>query len=577
MLNQQIRQRCRELIKQRDHIRKVTCHKWRPRLKSALAFAICYKEKVSLKMNGSCWKRSAALIILLLCGATLRAFRLDFQSLWTDEIFTLLAASDEFWKIIVNPFDPDVPGLYYLIVHPLLLMSDQAWLLRLPSVVFGTFSIILLYLITKNWFGEATGILAAALITISPFHIWYSQEARAYALLLFLALLSLWLLQKAISSPHDLWSRCGFVLAAAASFYCHPVALAFIGFLGIYTLWQIPRQKWVSWLPLFGAVAVLMMPAILRMLMIPPTEADDPSRSSYSPIYIPYSLWTFATGYSLGPSLTELHLPNRMGTLVPYLYLIVPLILFFAAVFLHGVIRLQQKARAIFWINALWLAIPLAGAVFGAIISSHPFNVRYAILSFPPFLILLAVGALNLPRRWMRASVVSALLLGSLVSLHNYYYDERYHREDNRAAGRFLAAHAAPGDLVIACADYTLMNIRHYSRRSDLRIVGYTARSELETVSNNEAANGSHEIASVALVSAPSVSPSSSSSSADFLVTDDLRRIVGDRPRVWLFLSRTYHGDPKGDLRRFFNEHFRAGLRFQGTGVEVISYEQNTQ
>ncbi len=525
-------------------------------------------------MNELHRKGNAILIVLLLCGATLRAFRLDFQSLWTDEIFTLLAAGDEFWKIIINPFDPDVPGLYYLIVHPLLLMSDQAWLLRLPSALFGTFSIILLYLVTKSWIGEAAAVVAAALIALSPFHIWYSQEARPYSLLLFLALLSLWLLQKTISSPQNLWSRFGFVFAAAASFYCHPVAMVFIGFLGIYALWQTPRQRWTSWLPLFSAIAVLVAPALYRMLMIPPTDAEDPFRSSYNPIYILYGLWTFATGYSLGPSLTELHLPNRVGTLVTYLYLIVPSTLFFAAVFLHGVIRLQQKARAIFLMNALWFAIPLAGAVFGSIISSHPFNVRYAILSFPPFLIFLAAGALNLPRRWMRASVVSALLLVSLVSLHNYYFDERYQREDNRAAGRFLAAHAAPGDLVIACADYTLMNIRHYSRRSDLHIVGYTARSELESVSNNKAANGNHEIASVALVSEPSVSPSSSSSSVDSLVADDLRGIIGNSPRVWLFLSRTYHGDRRGDLRRFFNERFRAGIRFQGDGVEVICYEQ---
>jgi len=175
----------------------------------------------------------------------------------------------------------------------------------------------------------------------------------------------------------------------------------------------------------------------------------------------------------------------------------------------------------------------------------------------------------------MRMSTIGALLLVSLVSLHNYYFNERYHREDNRAAGRFLEAHAAPDDLVIACAHYTLQNIQYYTQRDDLRIVGYTARRELETLSNNETANGSHEIESIGLVSASSLSPSPSLSTADSLVADELRRIIGDRPRVWLFLSRTYHGDPKGYLRGFFNEHFRANIRFQGAGVEVICYEQN--
>jgi len=126
---------------------------------------------------------------------------------------------------------------------------------------------------------------------------------------------------------------------------------------------------------------------------------------------------------------------------------------------------------------------------------------------------------------------------------------------------------------VIACASYTLRDIQYYSRRDDLRMIGYSA---VHTESEN-AANESREIARIPSVAASASSLPSSSPSlsvAPTLVAADLRRVIKGHPRVWLFLSRTYHGDPNGDLRRLCDEHFSSDLRFQGAGVEVIRYEQ---
>src|SRR5205814_2518082 len=61
----------------------------------------------------------------------------------------------------------------------------------------------------------------------------------------------------------------------------------------------------------------------------------------------------------------------------------------------------------------------------------------------------------------------------SVYSLHNYFFDARYYREDNRAAGAFLRTNAAPGDFVIADAPYTALNLQYYLHRSDVTIVGY--------------------------------------------------------------------------------------------------------
>ena len=55
--------------------------------------------------------------------------------------------------------------------------------LRLPSAVFGVLTIPLVYALGRTIRDHRLGIVAALLFAISPFQVWYSQEARGYSLL----------------------------------------------------------------------------------------------------------------------------------------------------------------------------------------------------------------------------------------------------------------------------------------------------------------------------------------------------------------------------------------------------------
>ena len=66
------------------------------------------------------------------------------------------------------------------------------WSLRLPALVFGVLSLVLLYPIARPWVGRGAALVATCALAVSPLHIYYSRFARAYALEMFLALVLVW-------------------------------------------------------------------------------------------------------------------------------------------------------------------------------------------------------------------------------------------------------------------------------------------------------------------------------------------------------------------------------------------------
>ena len=155
-----------------------------------------------------------------------------------------------------------------------------------------------------GWFGAAR---AARL----PRHLTPARVVQsggpALCLLLLLALLAVRFLQHALASPLSLWPRIAFAIAAAAAFYVHTVALAFVGAMAFFVLSWSPGQSAVAGSGTSAAVALLSMPGVYLLLRVPPTVSANPFYL-FSPAHVAYTLWAFASGYSLGPNLIELRL-----------------------------------------------------------------------------------------------------------------------------------------------------------------------------------------------------------------------------------------------------------------------------
>src|SRR3989344_4750352 len=107
------------------------------------------------------------------------------QSLWLDEAISALAVKNNTFLELITKFSlgDTHPPLYYLIL--------KAWTsifgftevaLRAPSVIFSVLTVYFTYKLGEFFGGKKMAILSSVLLAFAPLHVYYSQEARMYAL-----------------------------------------------------------------------------------------------------------------------------------------------------------------------------------------------------------------------------------------------------------------------------------------------------------------------------------------------------------------------------------------------------------
>jgi Dolichyl-phosphate-mannose-protein mannosyltransferase len=165
----------------------------------------------------------AAVGALTALALGLRLLGID-QSIFGDETFT--------YDIVVRPNLGDVvdavrhtsitPPLHYVVAWIAVQFGDPATTIRLPSVLFGTATVPLLYAVGVRTVGRPAGLIGAGLLAISPFATWYSNEARTYALVSFLLVASAYALLRARDAEGRVWPWWVlFVAMAAGTLYAH--------------------------------------------------------------------------------------------------------------------------------------------------------------------------------------------------------------------------------------------------------------------------------------------------------------------------------------------------------------------
>lgn len=132
------------------------------------------------------WLGASTLVVLILClPASLR------QGLWTDELFSLVAARDRpsiFLRLLWDLHPPyyDQPPLYFLLLHPFTWAGESAIALRIPSVFFGIAALTSACLMARR-VGLSLFMTSALLILLAtqPTTRFQCTNVRMYSLFLF--------------------------------------------------------------------------------------------------------------------------------------------------------------------------------------------------------------------------------------------------------------------------------------------------------------------------------------------------------------------------------------------------------
>jgi 4-amino-4-deoxy-L-arabinose transferase-like glycosyltransferase len=386
-------------------------------------------RKTSLTVPTYVW-----LIAIIMLGAAVR-----------DEAFSwVVAAAPLRIGLAAILTDGGNPPLYqYFVLHPLHYLGQSEEIIRLPSVVFGILSIPLIYKVGRLCFGQKAGLVSALWLSLSPIHVWYSQEARMYAMVVLLSLGSVYFFLRTLRrSNWKLWL--GFIVFTAlayltsySAFLVTLVQLIFI--ICTFRTHYLILRRWA----LSQVLAFLpTLPWVVALLSREVKFFGFGWIARPGPLDLLKTLWNFSLGY------TE--------TLTPFVSLS---LLLFAFALLHGLwdqrsrsegdpsqIPLFPHARLFL---ALWLILPIAFVFLTSHILVPIYIDRFLFVALPPYLILVAYGLLCIRHVIAQRGAILALTLAISLSLSRIYFDAEYYtKEDWRGAAQYIAQHEQPGDVI---------------------------------------------------------------------------------------------------------------------------------
>jgi hypothetical protein len=373
-------------------------------------------------------------------------YRLDGASLWRDEALTLGRAEQPLSMIFSNRnlvqgvSSPDLhPPFYFLFQHGWLRLAGRSeFSLRFPSVMAMVLAVAMFGAVGRRIWGYRTGLLAAALALLSPFLLWYAQEARMYA----------WIILESLILLHTLWpllqkrARWGdylqFALAAGVLTYTHYsgaflVAFAVLAVAGLH----LERPTW-------GRLAVVLTGIALIAIPLYPNVHELLTAAGFI-AFSQRTLWTLFREAISTFSLGSAGVPEEVGWRIAPVALLVGI----------GVLTLEVTPRP----RRLRAALIGAGSFLGTLLffylaswlQANYSNPRHLTLLSPLWFLLAGHGLATLRIRLWPVAVLAgaAILVLNGKALYQTITDPPIVRDDVRGLAEYLDERALPGDALL--------------------------------------------------------------------------------------------------------------------------------
>lgn len=403
-----------------------------------------------------------ACFFLLLLGFGVRLYGLTYHSLWLDETVSVYLASFPPLEILRQGMflqEPN-PPLYHLLLHCWMRVfgSGEA-AVRILSASLGTLYLPPICLLGRRLLSPRVALIATLLVAIDPFLVWYSQEARMYALVATLSLWSVYCFVRAMDTPRWSWWA-AYVGVTVASLYSHFYAVLLLPAELVFLLvcaWRrgvALRRGALAW--------------ALSLLCFSPWLWRAWDVSATTPSWRP----------SLGLGAMVLACLEAFGMRrVPLTAVArVSALLALGAIAVVGLVLPRARARLVrggHWgtdalrPNAFLILLLLVPLLFAYMLSFRQqiFTVYYLIIIVAPFILALASGVDRIASFQRAAGLIALFVVVGLLSYglgHNWSLE--YRKEEWRAAARYVAEHSRQGDAILCHVDYTRIPFGYYYR-----------------------------------------------------------------------------------------------------------------
>ncbi|HUK92893.1 MAG TPA: glycosyltransferase family 39 protein, partial [Methanomicrobiales archaeon] len=437
--------------------------------------------------------------------------------LWLDEASTLTFARQSLVQIwgSLSAGTEFNPPLFYWMEHAMLTFGESEAVLRLIPAILGILTIPVFYVLGSEILDRNTGIVGAALLAFSPFQIYYSQEARAYAPMLFFFSIAFYFFLRMIRS----WGRRDAILFgifSAIAFWTH--FYAFVPILALFIFALAMKAKEIA-KDLRAAIPFAVSALVFAVLTLPL-------------IYFAVQLFLARTGGA--PTFGVQGIATITLTITQLSGFSDILAIVLTLLFIIGVVSLFSRDRERALLLAFVFVFPLVLSVF--LSYRMPMVPRYLIYLLAAFL-----PAVALPLRpvcsFVRSPklVYGVLILALVINLPVLYpYYTTQQKDDWRGASRELTGLAAPGDLVVTLPGYLRQPLNYYYNNGTAGTFEY-GFSRVGDIQAAVAANPGH--------------------AAWFVVTGDI-------------LS----ADPQGLVLAWLNQHAQKTWTDTNKGIFILKY-----
>lgn len=412
-----------------------------------------------------------ALLLLLLAGFAWRLAGLTEQSLWRDEVDVIWLALRPLRETASMFISPAQNGpLYFLLMRPwFALAGTSEFALRYSSVLFGLLSIPLIWWVARRLIPGRRGLVlanaplvAAFLLALNPYQLWYSQEGKMYALVVALTLASSWAWLEAMRvGSGRRWLL--YLVVTSICIYTHLLSALI---LPVHLLWfalahPLHRRRWKGYLL---ALSGFVLP------------------------YLPLIWWQwhylttldYQTGYSFTPfaDVARVLLLDHAGAALSQrsIFWIVPVVFLVLGGLLVGAsegkgtpadgVLLPVAPALRVGMLAVWLVGPVL-LLHGVSTVKPLFVDRYLIWIGPAFLLLLALGlrvVYHSGGRWARLGAVLLLLfVTGLWAVNGWQQTRTPNKTQLREAVTFVAGQRQPDQLLILQIPHTHYAWRYYT------------------------------------------------------------------------------------------------------------------
>ena len=382
-------------------------------------------------------------------AAALRFATLDDQSLWLDEAITVgLLREDLLGMLSAIPDSESTPPLYYVLAWPWAKVFGTSEVgMRAFSALCGTATVPVAYAAGAALASRLAGAIAAFFVATSPLLVWYSQEARAYALFVLCGALSFWLFARALGRPTNAalagWAAAS-ALALASHYFAVFLVAAEAGLLVVFA----GRRAAVA--AASGAVAVVGL-ALLPLAL----HQERGGRTSWiddTPLAerVQDVLRQFVAGMYPLPRGAALAL------------LLLAAVTAFVAVGVRA--KERRPAFVALGVGALAIALPLVSALAGV----DYFLTRNVIVAWVPVGVFVALAFASERARAAGLAAAGLLVVASTALVVATASRADLARDDGRSVAEALATPRPK--LVLVAPEYERAPLEYY--RPDVRALG---------------------------------------------------------------------------------------------------------